>query len=72
MGRPLSPRSPAYNGTELLRDTADATRYLTLDRWESAAAFEAFKRQNAQPYAKLDAECEALTENERCLGSFEV
>jgi len=25
-------RSPAYRGTDLLRDTADANRYLTLDR----------------------------------------
>jgi len=65
-------QSAAFHGTELLHDTADANRYLTLDRWESAAAFEEFKRQKAQAYAKLDAECEALTESGRCLGWFEV
>ena len=64
-------RSPAYRGTELLRDTAEPGRYLTLDRWESSAAYEEFKRQVAQEYAALDRECEALTESERCLGRFE-
>lgn len=64
-------RSPAYRGTELLRDTADPARYLTLDRWESAEAFEEFKRVHAEPYAALDREGEALTESERCLGRFE-
>lgn len=65
-------RSPAYRGTDLLRDTADANRYLTLDRWESAAAFEGFKQMNAEQYAAIDREGEALTESERCLGRFDT
>ena len=65
-------RSRAYRGTELLRDTAEPGRYLTLDRWQSAEAFEEFKRSNAEDYAALDRECEALTESELCLGWFEA
>ena len=65
-------RSPAYHGTELLHDTADARRYLTVDRWESAKAFEAFKQRTAEAYEKLDRECEALTESEHCLGRVEA
>lgn len=65
-------RCPAYRGTELFRDATDPGRYLTVDRWESVVAFETFKQENAQAYAALDLECEALTESERCLGQFEV
>ena len=65
-------RSPAYQRTELLRDTADPARYLTVDRWESAEAFEAIKQRTAEAYEKLDRECEALTESEHCLGRFEA
>lgn len=63
--------SPAYHGTELLRDTADPARYLTVDRWDSAATFEEFKRQMAEAYEKLDREREALTASERSVGRFE-
>lgn len=65
-------RSPAYRGTELLRDPTQPRRYLSVDRWESAAAFEACKQENAQAYAALDRECEELTEAERCLGRFAI
>jgi heme-degrading monooxygenase HmoA len=63
-------RAPGYLGTELLRDEATAGRYLTLDRWRSAAAYRAFREQSAAEYAALDLECEALTRAERALGSF--
>ncbi|HET8948259.1 MAG TPA: NUDIX domain-containing protein [Candidatus Polarisedimenticolia bacterium] len=63
-------RDPAYLGTELLRGAAG--RYLTLDRWLSRAAFEAFKKREAAEYAALDRRMEALTSHEAALGSFDV
>ena len=56
--------------TELLRE-GDGV-YATLDYWSDRASFEAFKRVFGEDYARLDAECEALTESEERLGIFEV
>jgi 8-oxo-dGTP pyrophosphatase MutT (NUDIX family)/heme-degrading monooxygenase HmoA len=63
-------RDPEYLGTELLRGAAG--RYLTLDRWRTRAAFEAFKKREAGEYATLDRRMEALTSHEASLGSFDV
>jgi hypothetical protein len=62
-------RSTDYVRTDLLRG-GDA--YLTLDWWTSAAAYEAFRDAHAEEYARLDAECEALTTAEEKLGAFEA
>ena len=61
----------AYLGTELLRDARDATLYLTLDRWENAAAFETFKSAHRARYLEIDRACKVLTTSERLLGSYE-
>jgi heme-degrading monooxygenase HmoA len=63
-------RSPAYRGTELLRDPDDPERYLTLDRWENAPDFEAFKAANGEDYQRLDQACEPLSSEERLVGRF--
>jgi 8-oxo-dGTP diphosphatase len=63
-------RDPGYLGTELLRGAAG--RYLTIDRWRTRDAFEAFKKREAEEYATLDRRMEALTSHEACLGSFDV
>ena len=65
-------RGAGYLGTELLRDEADPRRYLTIDRWTSSAAYEAFRSQWADEYVRLDQRCEALTESEAALGSWTV
>ena len=65
-------RSPAYRGTELLRDPADPERYLTLDRWEDAADFEAFKTDHGDDYRRLDRACEPFCSEERLVGRFAV
>lgn len=65
-------RSPAYRGTELLRDAEDPERYLTLDRWEGGAAFEAFKASHGEDYRALDEVCEPLCTEERLVGRFTV
>lgn len=56
-------RHEGYRDTELVR--ADEPRaYLTIDRWASREAFEAFLEAARDEYDRLDAECEALTEFE--------
>lgn len=64
-------RSSAFLGTELLRDTDRAGRYLTIDRWTSREALGQFKQQYAEEYAALDKTCEEMTGSERLLGNFE-
>jgi quinol monooxygenase YgiN len=63
-------QAPGFLGTELVRSTVDPARYLTLDRWETAAAFEAFKVHWADAYCILDAQCADLTEDEIRLGTY--
>jgi len=65
-------RSPDYLGTELLRDRERADRYLTVDRWRSAAARAQFQQRHAEAIAGLDSRCESLTLSERHLGDFDA
>jgi heme-degrading monooxygenase HmoA len=63
--------SEGYLQTQLLRDTSNLQRYLTLDLWTSRQAHEDFRSQNAAEYQALDARCECLTMREAKLGDFE-
>ena len=66
----LFQRSPDYLGTELLRSLQDPTLYVTIDRWTSQAAYEAFRTRWLADYEALDRRCDALTEREELIGSF--
>ena len=45
-----------YIGTELLRDVEASGRYLVVDRWESADAYNAFIAERREEYmARVDA-----------------
>ena len=59
-----------YLGTELLRDRANPLRYLTIDRWESREAWQAFRRAHTAEYERLDREFESLTTREVPLGEY--
>ena len=65
-------REQGYLGTELLRRSDDSGEYLTLDRWASRAAYEAFRSRWGDEYGGLDRLLEGLTEEEALLGSFEA
>jgi heme-degrading monooxygenase HmoA len=65
-------RSYQFLGTELLRDESDPQRYVTVDRWVSRQAFEAFRRQYEAEYFDLDRRCEALNAREIPLGAYET
>ena len=61
-------RDAGYVRTDLL---TDGTSWLTLDWWASRQAYEDFRRQYADEYARIDRECEAVTTSETALGFFE-
>jgi hypothetical protein len=45
--------------------------YLTIDRWRSRAAFDAFVRTSGPAYGALDLRGDALTVREHRLGAFD-
>ena len=63
-------QAPGYVETLLLRDRAQPNRYVTIDRWRSAAEHQRFKVDFAAQYQALDAQCERLTHSERALGEW--
>lgn len=68
----LFQKDEGFLGTQLLRDTKTTGRYITIDRWQSSAAYEDFLRHWRAEYAALDQQCENLTENEIFQGSWET
>jgi heme-degrading monooxygenase HmoA len=64
-------RADGYVETRLYRDTAWPMLYLTIDRWLSRAAYEAFVQIAGPAYAALDRRGDALTARERRVGAFE-
>ena len=64
--------SAGYEGTELVRDRRDPTRFLTVDRWASHASHAAFLQERGEEFVALDARCENLTRSETLIGHFEA
>jgi heme-degrading monooxygenase HmoA len=64
--------APGYLGTELVCDAEDLMRYLTVDWWESAQAYEEFRSTYGAEYRELDAACEAMTSAEVFIGQFQA
>ena len=64
-------RSSEFRGTELLRSVA-GQRYVTVDRWTSADAFDAFRDRWRADYEALDRQCDTLTRREALIGRFET
>jgi heme-degrading monooxygenase HmoA len=60
-----------YLGSQLLRDQADPRRYVTVDRWSSREAWEAFRAGRVTEWEEIDRRGEALTEHEEEMGRFE-
>ena len=60
-------RDRSYIGTELVAPREAGGWYRTIDRWESAAAYERFRQTWDAEYVALDRACEALTLHERPL-----
>jgi heme-degrading monooxygenase HmoA len=65
-------KARGYRGTDLLRDEPGTQRYVTIDKWDSSADFDAFRRDHHDAYMELDREFERFTEIEEKIGVFEV
>ena len=60
-----------YVGTELLRDVEQPSRYLVLDRWESAEAYNAFVAANRDEYMTRVDDTRIHYDQELRLGTFQ-
>ena len=63
--------APGFGGTTLLRPTEPGGWWLTIDRWESAANFDAFTEVFGEQYRALDAELQGVAGEEKFVGTFE-
>jgi heme-degrading monooxygenase HmoA len=61
-----------YREMRLVRDAFHSGVYLTMDFWESRAAYEKFMAEHRREYEALDARGEKMTAKERRIGLFEV
>jgi len=68
----LFARAPGFVGVELLHCAEQAGRYVTVDRWQSRADFDAFKRDSGADYAELDRRLEGMAERETRIGDFDA
>jgi heme-degrading monooxygenase HmoA len=60
-----------YIGTELLRDVEHPTRYLVVDRWDSADAYNTFATENREEYIRRVDDTRFLYDQELRFGTFE-
>jgi heme-degrading monooxygenase HmoA len=60
-----------YIGTELLRDVETPGRYLVIDRWESAEAYNDFATEHREDYMRRVDDSRFYYEQELRFGTFE-
>ena len=60
-----------YIGSELLRDLEEPERYLVIDRWESADAYNAFLGEHEDEYLRRSEEARLYYVQELRFGTFE-
>jgi heme-degrading monooxygenase HmoA len=60
-----------YIGTELLRDLEEPERYLVIDRWQSADAYNAFLEEHREEYLRRSDETRFHYVQELRFGTFE-
>jgi heme-degrading monooxygenase HmoA len=65
-------RGRGYIGTELLRDVEVPGRYLVIDRWESADAYNAFVAEHRGEYMQRVDASRFLYDSELRFGTFET
>jgi heme-degrading monooxygenase HmoA len=63
-------KAPGYVRTDLYRDRKRPTRFVTVDHWESEAAFRMFRERYAKEFDALDRTGAQLTVRETPLGEF--
>lgn len=64
-------KAAGYRGMDLLRPLEKGGWWMTIDRWESRAHFEAFQQDFGSDYRTLDGQLEGIAGDEVFVGEFE-
>jgi len=67
----LFKKAKGYVRTELHRDRQNANRYVTIDYWESADAWERFRTDMSSEFEAIDSQCAKFTLDEQELGRLD-
>lgn len=68
----LFSKAPGFRGTVLLRDSANPSRYLTIDSWDTEEQRKAMLAERAEEYAALDSAFREWTEHEAEIGVYRI
>jgi heme-degrading monooxygenase HmoA len=63
-------KATGYFGTILYRPDHSGGWWITIDRWNSAADFDAFQKHFGEEYRALDIELEGVSGDEEFVGAF--
>lgn len=64
-------KAQGYLGTTLYRPDQQGGSWMTIDRWDSLEAFEAFGHDFGEEYRTLDIELNSISGEEEFVGAFE-
>ena len=67
----LFSKAKGYRGSTLLKPDQPGGWWMTIDRWDSLADFEAFGQGHGEEYRALDAQLEGVAREEEFVGAFE-
>lgn len=67
----LFERGEGYIDTSLYRDSRNAERFITVDRWVSEESYSRFRQKFAEEFEQLDRQGGDLTVEEAFLGNLE-
>ena len=65
-------QGPGYVGTELLRDVETPGRFIVIDRWDSAEAYNAFAAAHRDEYMRRVDDSRFYYDQELRFGTFET
>ncbi|MCB2217852.1 antibiotic biosynthesis monooxygenase family protein [Desulfofustis glycolicus] len=63
-------KHPGYLKTELIRDSSNPNRFITIDHWVSLPAYSTMKHLSRNEYKSMDEHCEKFTVDENYIGVF--
>ena len=67
----LFKKYPGYIKTELIRETLNSQRFITIDYWASLDAYLSMQQKNKADYNVLDKKCQSYTTHENKIGIFQ-
>jgi len=62
---------PGYIKTELMRDTSNTQRFISIDYWASLDAYLSMQQESKADYNLLDGKCQSYTAKENKIGVFQ-